>query len=83
MSFSKSGRTIYFKGRTPAHQRSFDANHVDVETGETFWVSGPKRDRSDRRYGNVPVSVDEDVAEECQAFLLGEPLAPSRHRRRG
>ncbi|MGW3344607.1 hypothetical protein ACWDA3_14940 [Nonomuraea rubra] len=83
VSFSKSGRTVYFKGRTLAHQRSFDANHVDVETGEAFWVSGPKRDRTDRRYSNAPVSADDDVAEEYHDFLLGEPLTPSRPRRRG
>ncbi|UBU15824.1 hypothetical protein [Nonomuraea gerenzanensis] len=82
VSFSKSGRTIYFKGRTLAHHRTFDGNHVDVETGEAFWVSGPKRDRTDRRYSNLPVSVDDEVMEEYQAFLAGEPLIPSRHRKR-
>jgi hypothetical protein len=72
--FSKSGRTVYFKGRTLRHFRSFDANHYDVDTGESFWISGPHRDRQDRRYSNVPVEVDADVAEVYERFLTGGSL---------
>ena len=72
--FSKSGRTVYFKGRTLRHFRSFDANHYDVETGENFWISGPHRDQQDRRYSNVPVDVDPDVADVYERFLAGGSL---------
>lgn len=74
VSFSKSGRTVYFHGRTLRHVRSFDANHYDVETEELFWVSGPHRDGRDRRYSNVPVEVDPDVAEAYERFRRGGPL---------
>lgn len=37
----------------------FKANYVDVLTGEQFWISGPKKDGSDRLYGeHVPVEID-------------------------
>jgi hypothetical protein len=35
-------------------------NCVDAETGEPFWVSGPKQDGHDRLYGGV-VEIDEDA----------------------
>jgi len=72
--FSKSWQTAYFKGRTLQRWRSFDGNFVDVDTDEEFWLSGPKRDRSDARYGRGLPEVDPDVADEYQAFLDGAAL---------
>jgi hypothetical protein len=74
VQFSKSGRTVYFHGRTLRHFRSFDANHYDVETNENFWVSGPHRDGGDRRYSGLPVEVDADVAEVYARFCRGGSL---------
>lgn len=74
VQFSKSGRTVYFHGRTLRHFRSFDANHYDVETGENFWISGPHRDGRDRRYSSMPVEVDADVAEVYARFRQGGSL---------
>lgn len=58
---------MYFHGKTLRHDRSFDTNHVDVDSAERYWVSGPKRDRTDRRYSNLPVHVDEDVTQAYDA----------------
>jgi hypothetical protein len=46
---SKSGRTLYFNDRGLMKlkgQRRGDSggNYVDMETGESFWVSGVKKD---------------------------------------
>ena len=30
-------------------------NHVDEETGEEFWISGPKKNGEDGLYGYRPV----------------------------
>ena len=79
VQLSKSGRTVYFHGRTLRHFRSFDANHYDVETKEKFWVSGPHRDGQDRRYSSLPIEIDADVAEVYARFRHGGSLdlAPS------
>lgn len=65
--FSKSGSTLYYRDlklRTLAG-RGIGANYFDVETREQCWVSGVKKDGSDRHWaGGEPVHVDEDVAEE-------------------
>ncbi|WP_254678361.1 hypothetical protein [Curtobacterium sp. SGAir0471] len=45
--FTKTWKTAYFHGRTLAREQSWDANFRDVDTDEWFWLSGPKRDRTD------------------------------------
>jgi hypothetical protein len=67
VTFSKSGKTVYYRGR--AYQtlsgQGFKANFFDTETGEHFWISGPRRDGADRLYGGaVPVEIDDDVRTE-------------------
>lgn len=75
VTFSKSGRSISYRGRTfqSLSGRGFKANYFDVETGEHFWISGPKRDGNDRLYGgSKPVEVDEDVSKEYWRDIRGQ-----------
>src|SRR3954469_14523805 len=61
VTFSKRGSTIYYQGRAFQSLKGsgFKANYYDVETGEHYWISGPKKDGSDRLYGEaVPVEID-------------------------
>jgi hypothetical protein len=45
-----------------------------VETGDDYWISGPKRRGGDRLYGSVqPVEVDEDVRVEYWRDIRGQP----------
>ncbi|HMP91015.1 MAG TPA: 1-deoxy-D-xylulose-5-phosphate synthase [Kiritimatiellia bacterium] len=67
VSFSKTGSTLYYGGRTFRSLKGtgFKSNYIDINTGEEFWISGPKKNGQDRLYGEaVPVHIDEDVAEE-------------------
>ncbi|MEV6449393.1 hypothetical protein [Amycolatopsis sp. NPDC051716] len=74
--FSKTWRTAYVHGRELRRWPGlFDANFVDVETGEEFWLSGPKRDRTDGRYSNARPLVESDAAARYDAFLAGAPAA--------
>ena len=78
--FSTTWQTAYWHGRALRRWPGMpDANFVDVESGETFWLSGPHRDRRDTRYSNVVPHVDPDAREAYERFLLGEPL-PGRDR---
>ncbi|MDR6558512.1 hypothetical protein J2809_002882 [Arthrobacter pascens] len=79
LRFSKSWQTCYFRGRTLERYSGFDSNFYDVDTGEEFWISGPKRDRTDARYSSQQPEVDEDVRAEYEAFLSGAPL-PGREK---
>ena len=65
VSFSKSGRTIHYKGRSfqSLDGSGFKANYFDVESGEHYWISGCRKDGNDTLYGGV-VEIDDDVREE-------------------
>ncbi|WP_156364089.1 hypothetical protein [Curtobacterium sp. Leaf261] len=77
--FTKSWRTAYFQGRTLAREHSWDANFRDVDTDEWFWLSGPKRDRTDARYGHGDPIIDDDARADYEAFLDGDPLPGREH----
>ena len=70
--FSKTGKTLYYKGRKFKSLKGsgFKANYYDVETDDEFWISGPKKDRNDRLYGGQDgVIIDEDVREEYFSLI--------------
>ncbi|AUI64560.1 hypothetical protein [Amycolatopsis sp. BJA-103] len=77
--FSKTWRTAYLHGRTLRRRPGGEGNFSDVETGEEFWVSGPKRDRTDGRYGRVPPEIDDDARRRYEQFLRGAPLPGREH----
>jgi hypothetical protein len=84
VTFTKTWRTAHFHGRTLRRvtgtaYANFDANFYDVETKESYWLSGPKRDRTDSRYSHQLPVVEDDVRAEYDAFLAGAPL-PGRER---
>ncbi|MEM6584940.1 MAG: 1-deoxy-D-xylulose-5-phosphate synthase [Pseudomonadota bacterium] len=70
VTYSKSGRSVSYRGRTfqslAGSGGPSKANFFDVETGEEFWISGPRKDGNDRLYPEsaLPVAIDEDIAEE-------------------
>lgn len=79
VTFSKTGKTIYYQGksfRTLAGQ-GFKANYFDTRTGEEYWISGPHKDGQDRLYGGLRgVVIDEDVAEEYWRDIRSRGTAP-------
>ena len=74
VSFSKSGSSIYFRGRRLQTLRGagYKANYRDTETGDWYWVSGPKKNGEDRLYGGV-VEIDEDVRDEYWIEIREKP----------
>lgn len=94
VSFSKSGRTIYYKGRTLSSigRRGIRGNFIDAESGEEFWVSGIKRRGSNAHpHASVAVVIDDDAREEYFRIRAGlnqtsaaadKPLAGARGRPR-
>ena len=43
----------------------FKANYIDVESGEEYWISGPKKNGGDALYAtNMAPEIDADVEEE-------------------
>jgi hypothetical protein len=79
VDFNTSWATARVHGRVLHRTKSFDGNFRDVDTREEFWLSGPKRDRTDTHYGPATTQVDEDACEAYEAFLAGASL-PGRER---
>ena len=78
VSFSKTGRTLYYGGKSFQSQRGSGiyGNYVDVETGEEYWISGCKKDGADRhRFARQrePVQIDDDVRVEYWTEIRGAP----------
>lgn len=76
--FSKTGKTLSYGGRTLQSLKGsgFKANYYDIDSGEEFWIFGPRKDGQDRLYpgSSQPVEIDEDVAEEYWRDVRGEPV---------
>lgn len=67
VAFSKTGSTIYYQGKSfqSLKGHGFKANYFEVETGEHYWISGPKKNGGDRLYqSSLPVEINDDVREE-------------------
>ena len=54
VTFSKTGRTLRYKNQEfgKLSGQGFKANHFDTQTGDHYWISGPRRDGRDRLYGH-------------------------------
>jgi hypothetical protein len=75
VTFSKTGQSLTYKGRTfqKLGGQGFKANYFDVDTGDHFWISGPRKDGADRLYPQsaVPILVDDDAADEYWTHIRG------------
>jgi hypothetical protein len=74
--FSKTGRTLYYRGHTFQSLKGagFKSNYFAVDTGDDYWISGPKRKGGDALYGgNTTIAIDEDVREEYWRDIRGQP----------
>jgi hypothetical protein len=83
VSFSKTGKTLYYGGKTFQSLKGAGAgdkaNFVDVATGERYWISGCKRDGGDRLYDErVPVEIDDDARDEYWREVRRQP--ENRHK---
>jgi hypothetical protein len=76
VTFSKTGRTIYYRGRSfqSLKGKGFKSNYCDVESGEPYWISGPHKDGRDRLYGeSTPIEIDENVRDEYWRAIRRQP----------
>lgn len=51
VKISRTGNTIYFNDHAYQKCRGISGNYVDIETGEEYWISGVKKDGTDRHQG--------------------------------
>ena len=76
VTFSKTGATIYYRGEEfrSLNGYGFKANYYEVETGDEYWISGPRRDGCDALYAtNVVTEIDADVSDEYWTRIRKRP----------
>ena len=74
VSFSKTGKTLHYCGKAFQSLKGagFKSNYVEIESGDSYWISGPHKDGRDQLYPTAtPVAIDDDVAEEYWAKIRG------------
>jgi hypothetical protein len=80
VKFSQSGRTVYFNGH--ALKRSGGgggSNHYDLETSDGYWVSGIKKDGTDRHWaGSGKIMIEARVVDEYLKLTGEDKLDTSR-----
>lgn len=57
----------------PRTIQGFKSNYVETESGEEYWISGPKKRGGDRLYGTGRVDIDKDAREDYWDAIRGEP----------
>jgi hypothetical protein len=64
--FSKSGRTVYFNGKAlkNSNAQGIAGNYFDIENGDEYWVSGIKKNGTDRHWaGGGKIMIDKNVVD--------------------
>ena len=80
VTFSKSGATLYYgtKAFRSLKGTGFKSNYYEVETGDHYWISGPRRDGKDALYAtNIQPAIDDDVRGEYWSKLRGTHAQPA------
>lgn len=81
---SKTGRTLYFNGRglmklKGQRRGESGGNYVDMETGESVWVSGVKKNGQDRHWaGSGRVQIEAAAVPEYLKAIGAHTLDLSR-----
>ncbi len=72
VTYSKTGRSLSYGGRTFKPVQGYKYNYRDIETGEEYWISGCHKDGEDALYSTT-VEIDEDVLEEYWSQIRNRP----------
>ena len=79
VSFSKSGKTIYFDGKAfqSLNGNGISGNYLELESGDEYWISGVKKNQQDRHvYGGGKVFVENRILEEYLKTVNLQSLNP-------
>jgi hypothetical protein len=74
VTFNRTGKTLYYSGKTFHKAEGFKSNYVCEETAERYWISGPKKRGGDALYPtNIKTKIDEDVRVEYWTEIRKSP----------
>jgi len=74
VTFSKTGKTVYYRGMRLQRANCACGNHIDIESGDVYWISGPKKNGEDRyKWAGERVEIDANVRQEYWTEIRHEP----------
>ncbi len=82
VSFSKSGKTLYFNDTAfqSLGGSGIAGNYFDVETGDEYWISNPKKNRTDRhRFGGGTIAVEKRILPEYLKIIGSTELPKNKY----
>lgn len=70
--YNRTGQTIYFNGKIFKNGKGVSSNHYDAESHEEYWISGVKKDGTDRhKSGSGIIHIDESIVSDyCELVGL-------------
>jgi hypothetical protein len=70
---------VYFNGKAFKRAAGIGGNYCDLETGETYWISGVKENGEDRHWaGSGKVTIEAGAVDEYLRFVGPSELDKSR-----
>lgn len=67
---SSSGRTLYFNDMALKRSSGYDSNHCDLVSGEEYWVSGVKKNGSNRHSnGGGAIYIEKSLVEWYESYV--------------
>ena len=74
VTFNRTGKTLFYDGKTFHPYQGFKSNYRCEETLQDYWISGPKRRGGDSLYAtNITTKIDDDVREEYWTAIRKQP----------
>ncbi len=68
VEFSRSNKSVYFNGH--GFRGNGHGSSVDMETGETYWISSLKKNGADRHWaGKGKIMIDKKIVDEYLEFI--------------
>lgn len=77
--YSKSGQSIYFNNKVFKRGSGISGNYYDIENGDEYWISGVKKDGTDRHWaGNGKIMIDKSILPEYLQIINANELPKNK-----
>lgn len=77
--YSKSGQSIYFNNKVFKRGSGISGNYYDIETMNEYWISGVKKDGTDRHWaGNGKIMIDISILPEYLQIINANELPKNK-----
>lgn len=58
VKYSKTRRSLHYKGKTYLKANGYKYNHIEEGTGDEYWISGCHKDGKDRLYSLITIKPE-------------------------